>query len=89
MMSKQAFMVGLLGFVFLPLVGVSGLFFPEKIQTYAMQHSSGILHQKINPFLAWMRTRQYIWSLRVIGIVSLGAAGLLLVILIQTFRVAR
>ena len=83
MMSRQTFVVILLGLAFFLLVGLSGLFWPEKIQAYALEHSAGPLHQKLNPFLAWMRTRQYIWSLRVIGIVSLGAAGLLLVILIR------
>lgn len=83
MISKQAFVVTLLGVVFFLAVGLSGLFWPQKIQTYALEHSTGPLHQKVNPFLAWMKTRQYVWSLRVIGVISLGAAVLLVVILIR------
>lgn len=82
-MSRQAFIVGLFGFVFCLLVGLSGLFWPDKIQTYALEHSRGRLHQKVNPFLPWMRTRQYIWSLRVIGLLSMAAAVLLLMILVR------
>jgi len=83
MISKQAFIVSVLGVVFLLFVGFSGLFWPERIQTYALEHSTSRLHQKVNPFLTWMKTRQYIWSLRVIGLMSIGAAALLLVILIR------
>ena len=81
MISRQAFLVSLICVVFFLILGLSGLFWPEKIQTYALEHSTSRLHQKVNPFLAWMKTRQYIWALRVIGVVSLGAAVLLLVIL--------
>ena len=81
MISRQVFLVCLICAVFLLIVGLSGLFWPEKIQTYALEHSTSHLHQKVNPFSAWMKTRQYIWALRVIGMMSLGSAVLLLVIL--------
>jgi hypothetical protein len=83
MMSKQALMVTLLCVLFLLLLGLGGVFWPKRIQTYALKHSTGPLHQKVNPFLGWMKTRQYIWSLRVIGVISLGTAVLLLVILVR------
>jgi hypothetical protein len=83
MMSRQAFIVSVICLVFLLVLGLPGLFWPERIQTYALEHLTGPLHQKVNPFLTWMKTRQYIWSLRVIGTISLGAALLLLVILIK------
>ena len=83
MMSRQAFVVSVICLAFLLVVGVSCLFWPERIQTYALEHLASPLHQKVNPFLTWMKTRQYIWSLRVIGTLSLGAALLLLMILVK------
>jgi len=83
MMSRQIFVVTLFGLAFFLLVGLSGLFWPEKIQAYALEQSAGPLHQNLNPFLAWMKTRQYIWSLRVIGLLSMAAAVLLLLILVK------
>ena len=83
MISKEAFIVSVLSVVFLLIVGFSGLFWPERIQTYALEHSTSRLHQKVNPFLGWMKTRQYIWSLRIIGVISIGTAILLLVILVR------
>lgn len=83
MIGKQAFVVSLVGVLFFLFIGLSGLFWPERIQTYALKHSTSHLHQKVNPFLGWMKTRQYIWSLRVIGMISMGAAVLLLLILIR------
>lgn len=83
MISRQAFVVSLICVVFLLFVGLSGLFWPERVQTYALEHSTSRLHQKVNPLLGWMKTRQYIWSLRVIGVISMAAAVLLLVILVR------
>ena len=83
MISRQAFVVSLICALFFLIVGLFGLFWPERIQTYALEHSASRLHQKLNPFLAWMKTRQYIWSLRVIGLMSMAAAVLLFVILVR------
>ena len=83
MLNKQAFIVSVLSLLFLLFVGFSALFWPERIQSYALEHSTSTLHQKVNPFLTWMRTRQYIWSLRLVGAMSVGAAVLLLLILIR------
>jgi hypothetical protein len=88
MVSRQAFVVASVCAVFFLFLGVSGLFWPHRIQNYALKHSTGPL-QRVNPFLPWMRTRQYIWSLRVIGLMSMSAAMLLFVILVQTFRTGR
>lgn len=43
------------------------------LRDYALRTSAGW-----NPFLGWMRSNQYVWSLRAIGVVAL--AGLVLVI---------
>lgn len=83
MIGRQQFIVALVGAVFCFVVGLSSLFWPERIQTYALEHSTSRFHQRINPFLAWMRSRQYIWTLRVIGVVSMAAGALLLMILIR------
>jgi hypothetical protein len=83
MISRQAFIATLLGVAFFLFVGVSSLFWPERIQSYALERSTSRLHQRVNPFIGWMKTRQYVWSLRVIGGMSVGAALLLLVILVR------
>ena len=64
------------GVVFL-VIGVFCLFWPEKIQEYALKWSVQGLG-KFNPFLSWMKTRSYILALRIIGIMAI--AGFLLVI---------
>lgn len=88
MVNRQAFVVASICAVFLLFVGLSALFCPDRIQAYALKHSTGPV-QRFNPFLPWMKTRQYIWSLRVIGLMSVVAAVLLFVILVQTFRTGR
>jgi hypothetical protein len=88
MISRQVFIAACVGVVFFLLVGVTGLFRPEKIKPYALKRSGGPL-QKLNPFVPWMKTRQYIWSLRLTGLISMAAAALLIWILIQTIRLGR
>ena len=88
MVSRQAFAVASICAVFCLFVGLSALFWPDRIQAYALKHSTSPV-QRFNLFLPWMKSRQYIWSLRVIGLMSTAAAVLLFVILIQAFRLGR
>lgn len=88
MVSRQAFVVTSICAVFLLFVGLSALFWPDRIQAYALKHSTGPV-QRFNPFLPWMKSRQYIWSLRVMGLISMATAVLLFMILVQTFRTGR
>jgi len=54
------------------LTGVVCLVWPEKIQSFGLSHPRLYLH-KYNPFLWFMRSRYYIWTLRLIGAAALGA----------------
>jgi hypothetical protein len=83
-MTREAFVAGLFCAAFFLLVGVTALLWPEKIQLYALKHSA-----KFSPYLGWMKTRQYIWSLRLIGLISTASAALLIWILIQAVRLGR
>ena len=60
------------------IVGLACLFFPKKIQGYAISvYENGKGLAKINPFINWIRRPSYLISLRIIGILSLIAFGLL------------
>jgi hypothetical protein len=58
--------------VFLLVIGLLCLFWPESVRSHALGASTSW-----NPFLGWMRTSQYLWSLRIIG--ALALAGFLLI----------
>ena len=72
MANTRAVFAALAGCLFLLVTGVLCLLWPESIRNYALGVSP-----KWNPFLGWMRTGQYVWSLRIIG--ALALAGFLLV----------
>ena len=67
---KNILVVLITGLIFL-LISMACLFFPEKIQGYTIDiYRNGKGLAKINPFIKWMNTSQYILSLRIIGILS-------------------
>jgi hypothetical protein len=53
--------------VFLLGIAASCLVWPRAVQNYAIKTSS----KRFNPFLSWMRTPEYVWSLRIIGVIAL------------------
>ena len=63
----------------LMLVGVACLFWPHSLQNYAVKNSTNRL-ARINPFLDWMRTTQYIWSLRIVGFIAIAGGGLIIAV---------
>ncbi len=66
-------------------IGVICLFRPEKVQEYGLKWSDrGI--GKINPFLSWMKTKSYILSLRIIGILSVGVFVLALITILRMYK---
>ena len=59
------------------VVGLLCLFFPKKIQDYAIRiYENGMGLAKFNPFINWIRKPSYLISLRVIGVLSLLGFGL-------------
>jgi len=52
--------------------GLLGLFRPRQVQAHYLR-----LNEKNawNPFLPWMRTESYVLTLRLVGVLSLGAAA--------------
>ena len=67
---KENFIPLLTGIIFL-IIGVICLFWPEKVQEYALKWSAQGLG-RFNPFLGWMKTGSYIFALRVIGVMAIG-----------------
>ena len=70
-----------MGLIFL-IVGVVCLVWPEKVQEFAIRWSGQGLG-KYNPFLGWMKTRGYIWMLRIIGIIAIGVFILALFVVVK------
>jgi len=67
-------------------LGVVCLFWPDRIRDFALRTSSMGLGKTLNPFLSWMRTSQYLWSLRISSAVALGALIILLAALMKGTR---
>ncbi len=62
-------------------IAVVCLVWPDRVQQFALDYyASHRTAAKWNPFMEWMKTRQYIWSLRILGLISL--TGVLLALLV-------
>ena len=73
-----------MGLIFLA-VGAVCLLWPEKVQEYALRWSGQGLG-KYNPFLGWIKTHSYIWTLRVIGITAIGIFVFALFVIIRAHK---
>jgi len=72
----KAKLIGLTTGVIFLAIGVICLFFPQKIQEYTINiYSDGKGLAKYNPFIEWIKTPQYIFSIRIAGILALLACG--------------
>jgi hypothetical protein len=58
---------------------------PEAVQQYALRTSDNRF-SKFNPFLNWMKTRQYVWMLRTLGTLALSAVVVIVVALIRAAK---
>lgn len=70
--------------LFFLAVGIAALWWPEKIQEYALSfytNAKGLA--KWNPFLKWMQTSSYIVSLRIIGVLAILVALVALYVLVK------
>jgi len=66
------------------VIGVVCLFWPERIQQFGLDYyASHRAAARLNPFLDWMKTRGYIVSLRIIGVMAIGASGLTLFVIVR------
>ncbi len=66
---KENFIPIATGIIFL-IIGIICLFWSEKIQEYVLkmsEHGTG----KFNPFIEWMKSKSYILSLRIIGVLGI------------------
>ncbi len=59
--------------------GIVCLFWPEKIQAFAVKYYEHHRYfGRVNPFLDWMKTGTYVVHLRIGGVLCICAAGLIL-----------
>lgn len=76
MTSSDTIVVAILCIFFFS-VGVVALFWPEKVQDFALKfYGNAKFLAKWNPFLNWMQTPAYLLSLRIVGASAI-LAGLL------------
>ena len=66
----------------LTLEGVSCLLWPRVIQEYALKQNTKWT-SRLNPFLEWMKTAQYLTYLRIMGGVILGMGVILTAIFMK------
>ena len=64
------------------LVGVSCLFWPQAIRDYALKQNTK-WSARLNPFLEWMKTSQYLTYLRLMGGVVLAMAIFLTILFMK------
>ena len=79
---KIALLFGLLSSI---VLGVICLLWPERIQDFALRWAGQGLG-KLNPFSDWMKTRNYILSIRFVGILAILGFIVMLIAFIRNSR---
>jgi hypothetical protein len=74
----------IVGAVFFATVGVLCLFRTAAVRDFAVRNTPRKLGAVSNPAWNWMQTPQYTWSLRLIGLLAIGALILLLVVIVRS-----
>jgi len=72
------------GVVFFATIGVLCLFRTAAVRDFALRNAAKKIGSMSNPASSWMQTSQYVWSLRLIGVLSIGAVVLLLLTAIRS-----
>ena len=86
MIGTRELVVVVIGICFLLIIAALCLFWPDAVREYSLRSSDNPLARRFNPFLGWMNKSQYIWSLRLTGLLALGAIVLLTVGVIRSGR---
>jgi hypothetical protein len=75
-----ALVTGLIFFI----VGIVCIGWPKWIQQKSLDY---YIHdktaEKLNPFMGWMKTSSYVFSLRLIGLVCIVVFGVMVIVLIR------
>lgn len=72
--------------VFFATIGVLCLFRTSVVRDFAIRNTPRKIGTVSNPAWDWMQTCQYTWSLRLIGLLAIGAVILLLVVMTGSSR---
>ena len=76
--------VTVVGVVFFATVGVLCLFRTATVRNFAIRNTPKKIGTVSNPAWNWMQTSQYTWSLRLVGLLAIGAVILLLVVIARS-----
>ena len=68
-------LAGAIAVIMFACIGAVGLFWPRQVQRSVLRYQD---RTSWNPFLPFMRTEGYLAMLRIIGLMSAGAAGVFL-----------
>lgn len=60
------------------------LVWPNAIRNYAIKNTSRNLGNRGYPLAKWMEGRQYLWSIRLVGIIALCALVLVVLVLLNS-----
>ena len=70
--------------LFMAFVGFMCLFRTGAVRDYALRTASKKIGPYRNPYLKWMQTSQYVWSLRLIGILAVAAFFLVIFLILRS-----
>lgn len=85
MFVKELVIVVILGCFFL-MTGLFCIVWPEKIREYTIKYSEIKILGTVNPFLDWIKTPNYILSLKIIGLLSILAFLIACYVVIQAIK---
>jgi sterol desaturase/sphingolipid hydroxylase (fatty acid hydroxylase superfamily) len=87
MIGSREFVGSLLIVLLLLVIGLGSLLWPNGIRAYTLRNlEKHAIAARVNPFRTWMESEQYIWSLRIVGLLSAGMAILIVIVLIRHSR---
>jgi hypothetical protein len=55
------------------IIGVACLFKTKAVREYAIKQAN----HRLNPFSQWMQSGQYLWNLRICGLLALAMSGII------------
>ena len=80
-MERNTFLAAIFTEIFLVVVGVVCLIWPQKVQGFALSYHGFFFY---NPFKAWTATRYYLWSLRVGGLIALMCSAMIAISILKS-----
>ena len=68
-------------------IGIVCLFWPKKIQQFSLElYARHEWAARLNPFLDWMKTSSYVWTLRTMGVIGIGMFVLSIYVIFRSYH---